>query len=258
VRLELREVSARPEDLHGTALRDVSLAVHGGEIVAIAGVAGNGQSELFALISGEVVRPEAGSIRVDGLEVAGLGIDDRRGMGAAFVPEERLGHATLPRATLSENLALSWGERDGVVFRGALLRQKARAAVRTLTQRFDVRAGGPDPRASTLSGGNLQKYVAGREIMRDPGVLIINQPTWGVDAGAARLIRQAIVDLAARGAAVLVISQDLDEVFELADRIAVINAGRVSPPQPTGDITREAVGLLMTTAFARPDTAHAA
>jgi simple sugar transport system ATP-binding protein len=112
-------------------------------------------------------------------------------------------------------------------------------------ERFDVRRSGPDPRASALSGGNLQKFVVGREIDRAPGVLVVNQPTWGVDAGAARTIRQALVDLARGGSAVLMISQDLDEIFEISDRVAVLSEGRLSPAFPVESMTAEQVGLLM-------------
>jgi simple sugar transport system ATP-binding protein len=108
-----------------------------------------------------------------------------------------------------------------------------------------VRKGKADPPAGTLSGGNLQKFVMGREILREPGVLIVNQPTWGVDAGAAATIRQALIDLASRGAAVVVISQDLDEVFAIADRIAVIHDGHLSEAHPAREVSREAIGLLM-------------
>ena len=107
------------------------------------------------------------------------------------------------------------------------------------------RSGVRTSKARKLSGGNLQKFVVGREIIREPKLLVVDQPTWGVDAGAARLIRQALVDLAARGAAVLVVSQDLDELFEIADRLAVIHDGRLSEPRPTGAWTRDAIGLEM-------------
>jgi simple sugar transport system ATP-binding protein len=108
-----------------------------------------------------------------------------------------------------------------------------------------VRKGPRDPEARSLSGGNLQKFIVGREILRKPRLLVVVQPTWGVDAGAASLLRQALIDMAQGGASVLVISQDLDEVFEIADRMAVIFHGRLSPAYPVHDLTREAVGLLM-------------
>ena len=134
--------------------------------------------------------------------------------------------------------------------------ERARALAQNVIKTFDVRKAGPDPAARTLSGGNLQKFVVGREILSEPGVLVINQPTWGVDAAAAATIRQALLDLAARGAAVLLISQDLDELFEICDRIAVMREGRLSAALETGGLTREDVGLLMAGA-APGDSAHA-
>jgi simple sugar transport system ATP-binding protein len=110
---------------------------------------------------------------------------------------------------------------------------------------YDVRRGRPDPEARALSGGNLQKFVVGRELDRKPAVLVVNQPTWGVDAGAAAVIRQALIDLARAGSAVLVISQDLDEIFEIADRIAVISRGHLSEARPAAEMTMEKIGLLM-------------
>ena len=114
----------------------------------------------------------------------------------------------------------------------------------------------PDPQARKLSGGNLQKFVVGREIIRQPALLVVDQPTWGVDAGAARLIRQALIDLARDGGAVLVISQDLDELFEIADRLAVIQGGRLSAMRPSADWTREEIGLEMMGAAPARDAAE--
>jgi general nucleoside transport system ATP-binding protein len=132
-----------------------------------------------------------------------------------------------------------------MVRKGFIDRQATLASVDRTTKTFDVRKAKRDPEAVSLSGGNLQKFVVGREILRHPGVLVVSQPTWGVDAGAAATIRQALVDLAARGSAVLVISQDLDELAEIADRIAVMFHGKLSPPLDAARATRETLGLLM-------------
>jgi ABC-type uncharacterized transport system ATPase subunit len=121
----------------------------------------------------------------------------------------------------------------------------ARGIVGRVTETFDVRKGTPDPEASSLSGGNLQKFVVGREFDRKPGVFVVCQPTWGVDAGAAATIRQALIDLARAGSAVLIISQDLDEILEISDRVAVISKGHLSPAHDAHGITREEIGLLM-------------
>jgi simple sugar transport system ATP-binding protein len=243
-RLVVKDLSLDPDDPHGTRLKSISLEVRGGEILGIAGVAGNGQDELFAALSGERVAPESGSIVIDGEPVGLASITERRRRGAAFVPDERLGHATAPRMTLSEN-ALLTGHAGGLVRRGFVDRRATLAAIDRITAGFDVRKGTRDPEAISLSGGNLQKFVVGREILREPGVLVVSQPTWGVDAGATAAIRQALIDLASRGSAVLVISQDLDELFEISGRIAVIFHGTLSAPVATAAATRERLGLLM-------------
>jgi general nucleoside transport system ATP-binding protein len=243
-RLAVRDLSLAPDDPHGIGLDKICLDVRGGEILGIAGVAGNGQDELFAALSGERLCGEAGSISIDGRAAGRLSITQRRRLGAAFVPEGRLGHATAPRMTLSENAILT-RHAVGLTHDGFVDRAAALKIVDQATARFDVRKAKRDPEAASLSGGNLQKFVVGREVLRQPGVLVVSQPTWGVDAGAAAVIRQALIDLAARGAAVLVISQDLDELFEIADRLAVVFSGRLSAPIETKTADREHLGLLM-------------
>ena len=245
VRLKLDRLDLPSEDPQGTSLKGVSLELHAGEIFGIAGVAGNGQDELFAALSGEARSPEAGNIVLEGAPIGWDGINARRRRSAAFVPEERLGHAAAPRMALSENALVAGHAANGFVRRGFVDRARTLGWVDAVTRSFDVRKGPRDPEAQALSGGNLQKFVVGREILRQPRLLVVAQPTWGVDAGAASLIRQALIDLAQTGASVLVISQDLDELFEIADRMAVIFHGRLSPAYPAHDLTREAVGLLM-------------
>ncbi len=238
-------LSMKAPGLHGVSLEDVSLSVNAGEIFGIAGIAGNGQSELFAALSGEVVSTQPNAIAFNGIPAAGEDITQRRRRNVAFVPEERNGHAAAPDFALSENVVLS-RHSDGRMTRFGLLDLgRARTIAGEIIGAYDVRKAGPDPAARTLSGGNLQKFVVGREIMRNPIALVIDQPTWGVDAAAAAAIRQAIVDLAAKGAAIVVVSQDLDELFEISDRIAVIHQGRLSEGKPASVITREEIGLLM-------------
>ena len=244
-RLRLNALSLPAPGLHATALRGIALSIEGGEILGIAGIAGNGQAELFAALSGEVAAPSADSVVMDGKPAGRSGINARRRLGAAFVPEERNGHGAAPLLSLSENALLSRHSTAKLTRFGLLRLGAARDLAKRVIEAFDVRKAGPDPAAGTLSGGNLQKFVVGREIQAEPGILVINQPTWGVDAAAAARIRQAVIDLAARGAAILVISQDLDELFEIADAIAVLHAGTLSAPVPTRQTSREAIGLLM-------------
>ena len=231
--LEIRGLSRRPATPFSTPLNDISLDVRAGEVIGIAGVAGNGQGEFFEAVSGEVLQPAAGSIRLRGRDAGRLGITGRRLLGAAFVPEERLGHGAAPRMRLSENLLLSRHATDGKAFVGAagLIRTGAIAGLRNASSGdMDVRKSGRDPEAAALSGGNLQKFLIGRELDRRPAVLVVDQPTWGVDAGAAAKIRQSLIELARNGSAVLVISQDLDELFEISDAIAVMHNGELSRP----------------------------
>ncbi|MCY4438841.1 MAG: ABC transporter ATP-binding protein [Deltaproteobacteria bacterium] len=244
--LSVADVSLPAVGPFGVTLRNVSLEVRGGEVTAVAGVAGNGQSELFELLSGERPAPAPESVIIAGRPCGIQDITRRRRLGAAFVPEERLGHSAVPGFRLSENVLLTrHASGDDLVRAGFISGGRTRALAARVARRFDVRSGRHDQEANALSGGNLQKFVVGRELDRKPRVLVINQPTWGVDAGAAALIRQALVDQAREGAAVLVISQDLDEIFEIADRIAVISRGTLSDTYAADSIDRERIGLLM-------------
>src|SRR5471030_3251947 len=253
-RLVINELSLAPDDPHGTHLRSISLEVKGGEILGIAGVAGNGQDEFFAALSGERLSPIEGNIIFDGNAAGLMSVTERRRLGAAFVPEERLGHGTAPRMKLSENALLTGHAASHMVNHGFVDKPATLATVDKTTETFDVRKAKRDPEAASLSGGNLQKFIVGREILREPGVLVVSQPTWGVDAGAAAVIRQALLDLSGRGTAVLVISQDLDELAEISDRIAVMFHGHLSEPLQAASASREKLGLLMGGSPAGPAT----
>jgi simple sugar transport system ATP-binding protein len=248
--LETRRLSAKARTPFAVALKDVSLDVHAGEVLAVAGVAGNGQGELFDVLSGEYIVSDKDAVKIRGQAVGQSGISVRRRLGAAFVPEERHGHGAVTSMSLSENLVLSRNNSDRKAFLAGgplnIIRSSTiAAATRRICQAMDVRKSGDDPAAGSLSGGNLQKFIVGRELDRQPSVMVVNQPTWGVDAGAASRIRQALVDLAKAGSAVLVISQDLDEIFEVATHIAVIHDGRLSKVYPAAELDRERIGLLM-------------
>ena len=245
LRLVVNDLSLAPAESHGVRLQHISFELRGGEILGIAGVAGNGQDELFAALSGERLSHAPGSVVIEGIAAGRLSITQRRKLGAAFVPEERLGHGTVPRMKLSENALLTGHAASGMVRRGFIDTAATLKAVDRATETFDVRKAKRDPEAASLSGGNLQKFIVGREILRNPAVLVVSQPTWGVDAGAAAVIRQALLDLASAGAAVLVTSQDLDELAEIADRIAVMFHGRLSAPLAASEATGERLGLLM-------------
>jgi ABC-type uncharacterized transport system ATPase subunit len=246
IRLSVRGLSMPKPTPFAVDLQNVGLDVRQGEIVGIAGIAGNGQDELFAALSGERLASRPDAVVINGVQSGRLGVTERRKFGAAFVPEERLGHGAVPRMSLSSNIVLTrHSTNDRIVRGGVVFSRTAKEVGGRVSQTFDVRKGTPDPEATALSGGNLQKFVVGREIDRKPGVLVVCQPTWGVDAGAAMTIRQALVDLARSGSAVLMISQDLDEILEISDRVAVISKGHLSAPRKTHGITREEIGLLM-------------
>lgn len=230
------------------ALKDISLALNAGEVLGVAGVAGNGQGELYRIVSGEETVADNDAIRLRGKACGSQGVNARRALGAAFVPEERLGHGAVPALSLAENLLLSRHGSDKAAFLGPLgvvRNDIVLDATKRISAAMDVRKTGDNPDASSLSGGNLQKFIMGRELDRSPAVLVVNQPTWGVDAGASARIRQALIDLARAGSAVMVISQDLDEIFEICDAIVVMHHGRLSVRVPIGEATYEKIGLLM-------------
>ncbi len=245
-RLSVAGLSLVAESAFGVDLRDLSLSVSGGEILGIAGIAGNGQNELMAALTGErllPVRPDA--IVIDGRPVGSLGPPARRALGAVFVPEERNGHAAIPAMSLAENAFLTAFRRLGLLKHGLMSEAPTRRFAGRIIADYDVRTTGAQADAGSLSGGNMQKFIVGREMLQEPGLLVIAQPTWGVDPGAASAIRQALLDLAANGTAVLVISQDLDEILEICDRVAVISEGKLSEARPVAEITVEEIGLLM-------------
>ncbi len=255
-RLQLKNLSMPGGDAFAVPLKDINFEVRSGELVAIAGVAGNGQSELFDALSGEQLAKKHDAVFLDKKPSGHDGITVRRKHGAAFVPEERLGHAAVPGFVLSDNAVLTHHAIDKVLTRtGVINKHAALALAAKVAKAFDVRKGKVDPEARSLSGGNLQKFTVGRELERKPGILVVNQPTWGVDAGAAATIRQALIDLARSGSAVVVISQDLDEIFEIADRIAVISRGQLSEAAPKTSWTLEKIGLAMAGAHEVVDAA---
>jgi simple sugar transport system ATP-binding protein len=244
--LEVESLSLAADDPFGTPLQEVSLAVRAGEIVGIAGVAGNGQSELLSALSGER-KGRSGSIRFGGEPVGHLGPEARRRRGLAFVPEERIGRGAVPEMTLAENGLLSaYARPAGNLLAHGLIRiGRTHELARRIIAGFNVSATGSHAEARSLSGGNLQKFIIGREIVQSPRILVAAHPTWGVDAGATSAIHRALIDLARAGSAVVVVSHDLDELFAIADLLAVIYNGRLSAPRPTREMTVEAAGLLM-------------
>jgi len=242
--LKVNRLNLPSSDAFGTSLKDVSFSLRKGEILGIGGVAGNGQDEILASLSGEE-RVAAGMIMLAGAPIGQMGPNERRENGLLTAPEERLGHAAAPMMTLSQNAFLTGRIRKELAPGGVMKSGRINRFAREIVEGFDVRTPGIHVAAKALSGGNLQKFVIGREVLQAPGVLVVNQPTWGVDAMAAASIRQALRQLAASGAAVIVISQDLDELMELSDTFSVLSEGRLSHPQPAEGLSIEEIGLMM-------------
>ncbi|MDE2275424.1 MAG: ABC transporter ATP-binding protein, partial [Burkholderiales bacterium] len=231
------------QDQFGVDLHGIGFEVRAGEIVGVAGVSGNGQQELMAALSGEDARAPAGSIRLGTQDIAAAGPRTRRDLGLHFVPEERLGRGAVPSLSLAQNTLLT---RTGTVSRrGWIATRRVQQLAAGLIERFKVRAGGPQAPAQSLSGGNLQKFIVGREIAAEPRLLIVSQPTWGVDVGAAAQIRGELLALRDAGCALLVVSEELEELFEISDRLLVIAKGRVSPSVPVAQATIERIGEWM-------------
>ncbi|WP_425085088.1 ABC transporter ATP-binding protein [Ruegeria profundi] len=244
VALDVSGLSVPSPSEFGTALKNVHMTVRKGEVLGIGGVAGNGQDELLGVLSGEIQTP-ADAIKFNGQQIGKLGPTARRKLGVLTAPEERLGHAAAPDMSLTENALLTGSVREGLENKGFLKWSETKSFAEKIISAFDVRTPGPENAARSLSGGNLQKFVIGREVLQNPEVLVVNQPTWGVDAAAAASIRQAILDLAAKGTAVICISQDLDELMEISDSFAALNEGRLSAPRETTGLTVDEIGLMM-------------
>ncbi len=259
--LQVERLSLARNSPFGVDLADISLQVRSGEVVGLAGVSGNGQREMLFCLSGEDQRAPAASIKIANVNAGRLPPGRRRALGLHFVPEERLGRGAVPDMSLAHNLLLTRREAVGPL--GWLRTGALRAQAADTIQRYNVKAAGPDAPARSLSGGNLQKFIMGREIDARPKLLIVAQPTWGVDVGAAAQIRAEILALRDAGCAVLVVSEELDELFELSDRLHVIAKGQLSPSVERRQATVQQIGEWMSGLWhsdAQPakEAAHAA
>jgi ABC-type uncharacterized transport system ATPase subunit len=244
------EIALRIEDLHARddagheKVRGVSLEVRAGEIVGIAGVDGNGQSQL-AEATMNLRRIDAGRVALCGLDVTHLSPARHRAAGLAYIPADRRGVGSVVELSIADNAVL--GSHNERTVCGGLFRDESaiRAHARHLVARFGVKTPNLDFAAGKLSGGNLQKLTLGREIMRDPIALVVEQPTRGLDVGAIETVWAELLAQRDAGKAILLISAELDEIFNLADRIAVMFEGRIIGVLASGAATMEAIGLLM-------------
>ena len=246
--LTVNNLSTKSADPFGTDLREISFSVSEGEIVGMAGISGNGQQELLYCLSGERLVDDENVITMYDVPVGRLNPDQRRNLGLGFVPEERLGRGAVPGMSLTENTILT-AHRHGMVKKGLLQFRRAAEFTHRCITGFTVKCGSIEDPITSLSGGNMQKYITGREILQAPKLLIVSQPTWGVDVGAANVIRQAMIDLRNNGSAVLVVSEELDELFEICDRLIVLAQGSVSPSLQVQDTNKEEIGIWMSGMF---------
>lgn len=265
--LSIRNLNFTPLDPFGVTLKDLNLEVKAGEILGIAGVAGNGQDELMALLSGEELvsrKQQTFNIELFGHELRALSPEKRRELGFAFVPEERLGRGAVPDMSLVDNALLSASHvrlpNSGDSKSTAALKEngwinyrKVRDFALGIIDKYNVKCADEDAQAKSLSGGNLQKFIIGREIEQNPKLLVCSHPTWGVDIGAAILIRHALIHLRDQGAAIVLISEDIDELYQVSDRIGAICDGELSPFAATQQVGIETLGQWMAGQF----SAHA-
>ena len=248
VNFEVKNISCDFNDPFLTDLKNISFQVRVGEIYGIAGVAGNGQVELMNALSGETLG-DPDEIIFEDKKIGNTNIKFRRSLGLEFVPEERNGHATVPDITLTENTFLtfynSYSKNNNFLDDILLSSNMSSNDSKSIINDNDVRCPYSNPLADQLSGGNLQKFIVGRSLKANPKVLIISQPTWGVDIGAANEIRSKLLKLAKLGKAIILISQDLDEIYEISNKICVINNGSLSTPKITSKISATDIGILM-------------
>jgi len=225
-------------------LDGLGLRLNSHEILGIAGVSGNGQSQLADLLSG-LIEPEEGQMILHGepLERPTPAAMIARGVGR--VPDDRTGTGLVADMTVMENLSTESYRLPGFSRRGLLNFKALASRARQLIEVFDVRCPGIDTPVRKLSGGNMQKLILARVLSGAPSILVVNQPTWGLDVGATAYVHQQLLDAADRGAGVILISEDLDEIFQVADRIQVMYQGSLSASMPTGSVDRAELGLLM-------------
>ena len=226
------------------AVKELSLDVHAGEIVGVAGIDGNGQSELIQAITG-LRKVKSGSIKIKGREVVGLSPRKITEMQVSHVPEDRHRDGLVLEMMLSENIALQTYYKEPPSNKGVLNYNQINSYARKLMEEFDVRAASELVPAGALSGGNQQKAIIAREVDRNPDLLIVSQPTRGLDVGAIEYIHKRLISERDKGKAVLVVSFELDEILNVSDRIAVIHDGKIQGIVKPSETNKQELGILM-------------
>ncbi|XOZ34559.1 ABC transporter ATP-binding protein [Halomonadaceae bacterium KBTZ08] len=247
VALSLKAVSVTPNGPFSVPLHNLNLDLHAGEITGLAGVAGNGQDELVDLINGDLA-PDSGRLLLCDRELTHAGVLERRRNGLATVPADRLGRGSVHSMSLTENRLLTAYVTDPDA-RHFLHWRPLMERTQELIRYHQVKASGPGATAGSLSGGNLQKFIVGREIDQSPKVLICFYPTWGVDIGSANRIHQELARLRDQNTAILILTEDLDELFLLCDRVGAICGGELSPLAAGDQVSMETLGQWMAGSF---------
>ena len=246
---EVKNLNKVKDSDFGITLKNINLKINYGEILGVAWIAGNGQIELMEMLSGEAICENNDEILLDNIPIGSTNITSRRKLGIEPIPEERSLHATVPNLAMNHNTFLTYYykyQNTKNFFSNFLINpQDSLEESNKIIKDNDVRCPEPNPLANQLSGGNLQKFILGRSMANDPKVAIFSQPTWGVDIGAATSIRQKLLNLSQKGKAIILISQDLEEIFELSDKVCVINNGVLSDILPVNEMSASDVGLLM-------------
>jgi general nucleoside transport system ATP-binding protein len=246
--LEVRKLSKAKVDQFGTDLSHISLELKAGEILGIAGISGNGQREFTDAVVGEWLSNDPETIMICGKPAGHLDPGQRRELGLGYIPEDRLGKGAVPGMNLMYNYLLT-AYRKNLVINGLIQFKKTAQLAKECIEIFNVKCRNAYDQIGSLSGGNVQKFITGREIVQNPKLLVAAQPTWGLDVNAANTIRQAMIDLRNKGTAVMVISEELDELFEICDRLMVIAQGHLSPPLNVRDTSKEEIGIWMSGMF---------
>jgi ABC-type uncharacterized transport system ATPase subunit len=238
--LELHEISLIGDSAR-TSLKSSNLTIHQHEIVGIAGVSGNGQSVLAKLISG-LLEPDSGTLNINGENIKYFSPNEMQSLGVGRIPEDRHHDGVIGEMSVAENLIIERLNDKDINTRGFLQNKEVNENAKQLIEKYDIRGPGVDAKASLLSGGNIQKLILARVFECKPIVILANQPTRGLDLGAANEVARRLLEARARGAGILLISEDLDEIIALSDRIIVIHDGSLTEAHNAG---REAIGLMM-------------
>ena len=242
---EIKNLSTNYKDPFLVDLIDINLQINRGEIMGIAGVAGNGQNELMDILTNESNEKFKGEIIFKNIDISKLSTYERRKLSISFVTEQRLGHSAVPEMTLEENVLLSLNYKSDFSKNNLINFNNISDYTKKIIKEFNVSAPSTISKAGELSGGNLQKFIIGREILSNPDLLILSQPTWGIDVGSESFIRKSLLQLSEKGISILIISHDIEELIELCHQISVIYQGKLSKSLTTENIDMTQLGKYM-------------